>query len=93
MITRYALWALPFELVGLVLAMQPSAMPPVPAPLRELPWAQLNFLHTTDTHGWHAGHLLEYATSPLSWLMQANGACVGLLTAPTGGIISPSPLD
>ncbi|MDI1486079.1 MAG: hypothetical protein OHK93_004269 [Ramalina farinacea] len=59
MITRYALWALPLELVGLVLAMQPSAMPPVPAPLRELPWAQLNFLHTTDTHGWHAGHLLE----------------------------------
>lgn len=42
-----------------VQAAQPSAPSPVSAPLRELPWAQLNFLHTTDTHGWHAGHLQE----------------------------------
>ena len=61
MIIRSALWALPFEIVSLVLAAQPSAAPPISAPLRDLPWAQLNFLHTTDTHGWHAGHLLEYA--------------------------------
>ena len=40
-------------------AAQPSAPSPVAAPLRDLPWAQLNFLHTTDTHGWHAGHLQE----------------------------------
>ena len=40
-------------------AKQPSAPNPLPAPLRELPWGQLNFLHTTDTHGWHAGHLQE----------------------------------
>ena len=40
-------------------ATQPSALPPVSAPLRDLPWGQLNFLHTTDTHGWHAGHLQE----------------------------------
>ena len=38
---------------------QPSAPSAQEAPLRELPWAQLNFLHTTDTHGWHAGHLQE----------------------------------
>ncbi|KAL9013433.1 MAG: hypothetical protein Q9173_001876 [Seirophora scorigena] len=38
---------------------QPSAPEPVSAPLRDLPWGQLNFLHTTDTHGWHAGHLQE----------------------------------
>lgn len=43
------------------LAAQPSAPSPIAAPLRELPWAQLNFLHTTDTHGWHGGHLQEYA--------------------------------
>lgn len=43
----------------IVKAAQPSAPSPVSAPLRELPWAQLNFLHTTDTHGWHAGHLQE----------------------------------
>lgn len=27
--------------------------------MRELQWGQLNFLHTTDTHGWHGGHLQE----------------------------------
>ncbi|TAQ84513.1 hypothetical protein B7494_g7155 [Chlorociboria aeruginascens] len=27
--------------------------------MRDLPWGQLNFLQTTDTHGWHAGHLQE----------------------------------
>jgi 2',3'-cyclic-nucleotide 2'-phosphodiesterase (5'-nucleotidase family) len=29
--------------------------------LRELPWTKngINFLHTTDTHGWHGGHLQE----------------------------------
>ena len=42
-----------------VLASQPSAPSPISAPLRELPWSQLNFLHTTDTHGWHGGHLQE----------------------------------
>lgn len=40
-------------------ATQPQARQPASAPLRELPWGQLNFLHTTDTHGWHAGHLQE----------------------------------
>jgi 2',3'-cyclic-nucleotide 2'-phosphodiesterase (5'-nucleotidase family) len=40
-------------------AAQPSAPSPVAAPLRKLPWGQLNFLHTTDTHGWHGGHLQE----------------------------------
>ncbi|KAL1311317.1 hypothetical protein AAFC00_001495 [Neodothiora populina] len=40
-------------------AAQPSAPEPISAPLRELPWGQLNFLHTTDTHGWHSGHLQE----------------------------------
>ncbi|KAF2761408.1 hypothetical protein EJ05DRAFT_530853 [Pseudovirgaria hyperparasitica] len=40
-------------------AAQPSAPAPVEAPLRELPWGQLNFLQTTDVHGWFAGHLQE----------------------------------
>ena len=40
-------------------AAQPSAPSPIAAPLRELQWGQLNFLHTTDTHGWHAGHLQQ----------------------------------
>lgn len=38
---------------------QPGAVPPVAAPVRDLTWGQLNFLHTTDTHGWLGGHLLE----------------------------------
>ncbi|QIW95258.1 hypothetical protein AMS68_000776 [Peltaster fructicola] len=44
-------------------AAQPSAPSAIPAPLRKLPWGQLNFLHTTDAHGWHAGHLLEASYS------------------------------
>lgn len=42
------------------IGVQPEAPSPKPAPLRELPWAQLNFLHTTDIHGWWGGHLQEY---------------------------------
>ncbi|KAL2256296.1 hypothetical protein VTK26DRAFT_1886 [Humicola hyalothermophila] len=43
----------------LAAAAQPGAAEPVPAPMRDLTWGKLNFLHTTDTHGWHAGHLQE----------------------------------
>ncbi|MCJ1351959.1 MAG: hypothetical protein MMC33_001943 [Icmadophila ericetorum] len=53
-------------IVALILAAraaQPEAPAPISAPLRELPWGQLNFLHTTDTHGWHAGHLQEASFS------------------------------
>lgn len=46
-------------LTAAVQAAQPGALTPVAAPLRDLTWGQLNFLHTTDTHGWLAGHLLE----------------------------------
>ncbi|EUC37061.1 hypothetical protein COCCADRAFT_86519 [Bipolaris zeicola 26-R-13] len=42
---------------------QPEAPPPKAAPLRDLPWAQLNFLHTTDIHGWWGGHLQEASYS------------------------------
>lgn len=42
------------------LAIQPSAPDAIPAPIRDLQWGQLNFLHTIDTHGWLAGHLQEY---------------------------------
>ncbi|KAI7504005.1 calcineurin-like phosphoesterase [Hortaea werneckii] len=52
-----------FFFLHLASAAQPSAPSPISAPLRSLPWASgknsLNFLHTTDTHGWHAGHLQE----------------------------------
>jgi 2',3'-cyclic-nucleotide 2'-phosphodiesterase (5'-nucleotidase family) len=54
----HQVWLAPV-LLDAVFAMQPSALPPYEAPLRELPWAKLNFLHTTDTHGWLGGHLQE----------------------------------
>ncbi|KAI0967893.1 ser/Thr protein phosphatase family [Xylaria arbuscula] len=40
-------------------AAQPGAPAPVAAPMRELDWGQINFLHTTDIHGWLGGHLQE----------------------------------
>ena len=48
-----------FLLAPRVFAAQPGAPEPLAAPLRELEFGQVHFLHTTDTHGWHAGHLLE----------------------------------
>lgn len=50
---------LTFLLLSAVQTIQPSAPDPIAAPLRDLEWGQLNFLHTTDTHGWLAGHLQE----------------------------------
>ncbi|KAL9090090.1 MAG: hypothetical protein Q9159_002155 [Coniocarpon cinnabarinum] len=47
----------------LIHAAQPSAPSPIPAPLRDLQWGALNFLATTDTHGWHAGHLQQASYS------------------------------
>ena len=48
------------SLVALARAAQPGAVRPVAAPMRDLTWGQLNFLHTTDTHGWLGGHFQEY---------------------------------
>ncbi|KMU77041.1 hypothetical protein CISG_06276 [Coccidioides immitis RMSCC 3703] len=61
-------------LAGSVLGTQPNAPDPIPAPLRNLTWGQLNFLHTTDTHGWLAGHLNEiYGCSPENlWMSRAK---------------------
>ncbi|PNY23455.1 Uncharacterized protein TCAP_06593 [Tolypocladium capitatum] len=39
--------------------MQPGAPNAVYGPTRPLEWGQVNFLHTTDTHGWLEGHLKE----------------------------------
>jgi 2',3'-cyclic-nucleotide 2'-phosphodiesterase (5'-nucleotidase family) len=54
------LWLWACLLAAAAKAEQPSAPKPVAAPMRSLPWGNLNFLQTTDTHGWHAGHLQEY---------------------------------
>lgn len=55
-----------FLAAGLALvshAAQPGAVKPVAAPMRDLAWGQINFLHTTDTHGWIGGHLSEFVFS------------------------------
>lgn len=49
--------------ISLAQAEQPGAAKPEKAEIRDLTWGQLNFLHTTDTHGWHGGHLQECVSS------------------------------
>ncbi|KAI9833214.1 MAG: hypothetical protein M1826_000127 [Phylliscum demangeonii] len=43
----------------LVRRMQPDALNATTGPRAPLEWGQLNFLHTTDTHGWLEGHVKE----------------------------------
>lgn len=40
-----------------IVQQQPHLSPPKNSQFRELVWGDLNFLHTTDTHGRYAGHL------------------------------------
>ncbi|CEJ93230.1 hypothetical protein VHEMI08838 [[Torrubiella] hemipterigena] len=47
------------EYVRQVKRMQPGVPNASYTPSRPLEWGQINFLHTTDTHGWLAGHLKE----------------------------------
>lgn len=39
--------------------MQPDAQNATVRPKAPLEWGQVNFLHTTDTHGWLEGHIKE----------------------------------
>lgn len=39
--------------------MQPDAQNATHGPKAPLEWGQINFLHTTDTHGWLEGHIKE----------------------------------
>ncbi|KAM4055274.1 hypothetical protein HRG_006070 [Hirsutella rhossiliensis] len=47
------------EHVRHVKRMQPGAPDAAYGPKAPLEWGQINFLHTTDTHGWLEGHLKE----------------------------------
>ncbi|EDN95454.1 hypothetical protein SS1G_11332 [Sclerotinia sclerotiorum 1980 UF-70] len=80
-------------LTSLAAGTQPSAPPAIPAPMRPLQWGQLNFLQTTDTHGWHAGHLQEaqysadwgdYISFAEQMKKQADDKGVDLLLVDTG---------
>ncbi|CAD6443956.1 31ec097a-071f-4997-bc55-a6b33dc58062 [Sclerotinia trifoliorum] len=80
-------------LTSLAAGTQPSAPPAIQAPMRPLQWGQLNFLQTTDTHGWHAGHLQEaqysadwgdYISFAEQMKKQADDKGVDLLLVDTG---------
>lgn len=60
MILRSKTLAAGSALVAVACASQPGAIAPIPGPMRDLTWGQLNFIHTTDTHGWIGGHFQEY---------------------------------
>lgn len=64
MILRSKTLAAGSALVAVARASQPGAAAPVPGPMRDLTWGQINFIHTTDTHGWIGGHLQEYVLYP-----------------------------
>lgn len=49
----------PAEHKRLVRRIQPEAQGALTKPKGPLEWGQINFLHTTDTHGWLEGHLKE----------------------------------
>ncbi|PVH75498.1 hypothetical protein DL98DRAFT_562372 [Cadophora sp. DSE1049] len=50
----------------LVRRIQPGSNTTLAEPRGPLEWGELNFLHTTDTHGWLEGHLKE-ATYSADW--------------------------
>lgn len=80
-------------LAGRALGAQPGAAQPAAVPMRPLQWGRLNFLHTTDTHGWHGGHLQEgqysgdwgdYVSFAAHMRAEADRRGVDLLVVDTG---------
>lgn len=72
---------------------QPEALNATTKPRAPLEWGQLNFLHTTDTHGWLEGHLKEqnygadwgdYVSFTRRMKQRADSLGVDLLLVDTG---------
>ncbi|KAI1761394.1 Metallo-dependent phosphatase-like protein [Hypoxylon sp. FL1150] len=85
----------PIEHIRHVKRMQPGAINATYGPTRALEWGQLNFLHTTDTHGWLEGHLKEanygadwgdFVTFSTHFKHQAGDMGVDLLIVDTGDL-------
>ncbi|KAJ3566755.1 hypothetical protein NPX13_g7018 [Xylaria arbuscula] len=83
------------EHVRHVKRMQPDALNATYGPSKALEWGQLNFLHTTDTHGWLEGHLKEknygadwgdFVTFSTHFKHQAGNMGVDLLIVDTGDL-------
>lgn len=75
--------------------MQPAAEGATTSPRGSLSWGQLNFLHTTDTHGWLEGHIKEqnygadwgdYVSFTTAMKKKAAGLGVDLLLVDTGDL-------
>jgi 2',3'-cyclic-nucleotide 2'-phosphodiesterase (5'-nucleotidase family) len=73
--------------------MQPEALGATSGPKGPLEWGQINFLQTTDTHGWLEGHLKEtnygadwgdYVSFTKSMKDKAKDLGVDLLLVDTG---------
>ncbi|KAK2026079.1 calcineurin-like phosphoesterase [Colletotrichum zoysiae] len=74
---------------------QPDAQAATEAPRGPLSWGQLNFLHTTDTHGWLEGHIREqnygadwgdFVSFVKHMRQKANELDVDLLVVDTGDL-------
>ncbi|KAI0891595.1 Metallo-dependent phosphatase-like protein [Annulohypoxylon nitens] len=83
------------EHVRHVKRMQPDALNATYGPTRALEWGQLNFLHTTDTHGWLEGHLKQgnygadwgdFVTFSTHFKHQAGNMGVDILLVDTGDL-------
>ncbi|KAI1120547.1 Metallo-dependent phosphatase-like protein [Nemania abortiva] len=83
------------EHVRHVKRMQPGALNASYGPSSALEWGQLNFMHTTDTHGWLEGHLKEknygadwgdFVTFSTHFKHQAGNMGVDLLIVDTGDL-------
>ncbi len=73
--------------------MQPDAQNATTTPKAPLEWGQINFIHTTDTHGWLEGHIKEqnygadwgdYASFTRHMKQKARNLGVDLLLVDTG---------
>jgi 2',3'-cyclic-nucleotide 2'-phosphodiesterase (5'-nucleotidase family) len=73
--------------------MQPESLNATTKPKAPLEWGQINFLQTTDTHGWLEGHLKEenygadwgdYASFVRHMRRKADDLEVDLLLVDTG---------
>ncbi|THC87853.1 hypothetical protein EYZ11_012702 [Aspergillus tanneri] len=82
--------------------MQPDSHNATNGPWRDLSWGEINFIHTTDTHGWLEGHLNEvnygadwgdFVSFVKHMRDRAKQLNVDLLTIDTGDLVTGNGLS